>query len=216
MMSRELTMTTKIKNCGLSTSASILRAVETGASFAGFVHYEKSPRHVSLEAMAKLVTVARPKLKTVAVLVDPSDELLARIANDVKPHYFQVHNVLSPVRVAEITQKFGLPVITAISVRDRNDLGYASMLEAPSAHLLFDAKEPGSGQAFDWTMLHGVKMQKPWFLAGGLNAENVGDAIRISHAPMVDVSSGLEEKAGVKSLEKIAAFNKAVLHSAHA
>ena len=202
-----------IKNCGLTTPATIFGAAETGAQFAGFVHYEKSPRHLPLEAIAKLVTIARQKMKTVVVLVDPNNGLLATIAQHIQPDFIQVHHVLSPARISEIATLGQAPVITGISVRDKNDLGYAAMLEGPSAYLLFDAKEPGSGVPFDWQLLRGLSLAKPWFLAGGLNAQNVAHAIHTARAPMVDVSSGIEEKPGVKSLEKIAAFNRAVIEA---
>lgn len=207
---------TRIKNCGLSRVESIDCAITSGAAFAGFVHHEKSPRHVSLAQMAALCAHAASLIKTVAVLVNPADELLANIAANVKPHFFQLHQVADSARIQSIEARFGIPIITAISVKSPSDLTHIAAFEEISAHLLFDAPEAGSGQPIDWSLLKNLPLRKKWFLAGGLTAENVTEALRLTHAPMVDVSSGIEEPkgSGNKSLEKIARFNQAVLGSA--
>lgn len=208
---------TAIKNCGLKTEAAIHEAARSGASYIGFIHHLASPRHVDIEHIAKLSAKAPHHLKQVIVLVDPSFDLLDEILTQVRPHFWQLHRVNDPARIAEITSRTGIPVITAISVRDRNNLVNAEALEAPSAHLLFDAYHPhqegGSGEVFDWSLLQLLKPKKPWFLAGGLTVGNVHEAIRATKAPMVDVSSGIEDAPGVKSLEKIAEFNEAVLQA---
>lgn len=208
---------TAIKNCGLKTEAAIHEAARSGASYIGFIHHLASPRHVDIEHIAKLSAKAPHHLKQMIVLVDPSFDLLDEILTQVRPHFWQLHRVNDPARIAEITSRTGIPVITAISVRDRNNLVNAEALEAPSAHLLFDAYHPhqegGSGEVFDWSLLQLLKPKKPWFLAGGLTVGNVQEAIRATKAPMVDVSSGIEDAPGVKSLEKIAAFNEAVLQA---
>jgi phosphoribosylanthranilate isomerase len=206
----------RIKNCGLSTPESIDQAANTGASFVGFVHHAKSPRHLELPAMAALIAHTRKhtQLKTVAVLVDPDDALLTSITREVEPDFIQLHDVGSPSRITDIREQWAASIITAISVRGPADLASVELLDAVSAHLLFDAKSPGSGQPFDWSLLTHIKPRKPWFLAGGLTPENVAEAIRITRAPMVDVSSGIESAPGQKSLEKIAAFNRAVLQPA--
>ena len=209
-------MPTRIKNCGLTTLASIDCAITSGAAFVGFVHHEPSPRHVSLAQMTALRAHAASLIKTVAVLVNPTDELLATIATEVKPHFIQLHQVADGARIQSIEARFGIPIITVISVKSPSDLTHIAAFEEISAHLLFDAPVAGSGHAFDWSLLKNLPLRKKWFLAGGLTAENVGQAIRITHAPMVDVSSGIEESLGVKSLEKIASFNQAVLSAAHA
>lgn len=210
-------MSTLIKNCGLKTHEAIHEAARTGASFLGFIHHLASPRHLEIAEIAKLSAKAPDSLQRVIVLVDPSFELLDEILTSVRPHFWQLHRVNDPARVAEITRRTGIPVISAISVRDRNSLIAAEALEAPSAHLLFDTYHPhhegGSGQVFDWSVLQLLKPKKPWFLAGGLTPDNVADALRATKAPMVDVSSGIEASPGIKSLEKIAAFNEAVLHA---
>lgn len=167
--------------------------------------------------MAKLSAKAPHHLQQVIVLVDPSYELLDEILTQVRPHFWQLHRVNDPARIMEITARTGIPVITAISVRDRNNLVNAETLEAASAHVLFDTYHPhqegGSGQVFDWSLLQLLKLKKPWFLAGGLTADNVREALRATRAPLVDVSSGIESAPGIKSLEKIAAFNEAVLQA---
>lgn len=208
---------TQIKNCGLKTPKAIREAARTGASYVGFVHHLASPRHLEIAEMAKLSADTPDLLKQVVVLVDPSFDLLEEILASFRPHLFQLHRVNDPERIATITRRTGIPIITAISVRDRNALVGAEALEAASAHVLFDTFHPhqegGSGAVFDWSLLRLLNLKKPWFLAGGLNADNVADAIRVTGAPMVDVSSGIEDSPGHKSLEKIAAFNEAVLHA---
>lgn len=210
-------MSVAIKNCGIKTTQALHECARTGAGYVGFVHHLASPRHVPLEQLKKLAAKTPDHVKQVVVLVDPSLELLDEILTVIRPHFWQVHRVAAADRVRAITTHTGIPVITAISVRDRNSLTNIDALESASDHLLFDAHHPhqegGSGTVFDWSLMRLIRPSKPWFLAGGLNADNVADAIRSTHAPMVDVSSGIESAPGVKSLEKIAAFNAAVLHA---
>ena len=201
-----------IKNCGLKTPEAIICAAASGASFIGFVHHLTSPRHLDAAAIDMLFTHVPPQVARVIVLVDPSNATLSALP---APDYWQVHGVTDPARIAEIHRITGIPVITAIRIKDASDLAAVSALEKVSAHLLFDAFHPGemggSGITFDWALLAGVSPDKPWFLAGGLTADNVRDAVLQTRAPMVDVSSGIEDAPGVKSLEKIAAFGAAVL-----
>ncbi len=150
-------------------------------------------------------------MKTVVVLVKPNFDMLYDIGELIHPDFIQLHGVLDAAHIHHITDTLGIPVITALAAQDAVQLSLASELEAVSTHLLFDAKHPGSGQSFDWTLLHDLPLTKPWFLAGGLTPENVAEAARLTGAPMVDVSSGIEDTPGHKSLEKIAAFNAAVL-----
>lgn len=207
---------TKIKNCGLKTPEAIDQSITTGASFVGFVHHEKSPRHLAIAQMAALIEYTNHQAMTVAVLVNPSDETLDAV-NVAAPDYIQLHDVSNIARIEEIAERYKKPIITAISLRSPADLTFAATLAEISAYLLFDAKSPGSGQPFDWKLLSHANLHHPWFLAGGLTPENVAEAIRITGAPMVDVSSGIEDPMGTgnKSLEKIAAFNAAVLHASH-
>lgn len=203
---------TKIKNCGLKTPEAIDQAIATRASFIGLVHHESSPRHVSLAQMKTLIAHAAGRIKTVAVLVNPNDTLLHEIVA-AGPDYIQLHDVPSPARIQEVAALAGKPIISAIAVSGAHDLALSASLEEISSHLLFDAPRAGSGHAFDWSVLKNLPLKKPWFLAGGLNTANVAEAIRLTHAPMVDVSSGLEDPVGSgnKSLEMIASFNAAVL-----
>lgn len=203
----------RIKNCGLKTTEAVDQAVATGASFVGFVHYSSSPRHVDLPLLERLVAHAKPRIKTVAVLVAPTEEELLAITRTAEPDYVQLHKIPSIDYIARMQACAGIPIISAISVRHASDLTYAAAMEEVSRHLLFDAPQAGSGTTFDWRLLKALSLKKPWFLAGGLTDKNVAEALRITGAPMVDVSSGIESSPGEKSLEKIAAFNAAVLHA---
>jgi len=209
-------MPTLIKNCGLKTPKTIATAIRTGASFIGFVHAQGSPRHLALSEIAALMKHVPASTKRVLVLRAPDDALLDAIKTTVKPDFLQLHDAGDAARLSEIRKRFGIPLITAVHVRSAVDTHRATELESVSDHLLFDANEAGSGQSFDWTLLQDklqyFSFQKPWFLAGGLNPQNVAQAIRITKAPMVDVSSGIESSRGVKSEELIAAFNAAVLN----
>lgn len=208
---------TIIKNCGLKTVEAIDQAAKTGASLVGFVHHAASPRHLDLSQLAALSGATPHNLHQVVVMVDPSDAILANVLGVMRPHFWQIHRVDAPERVAAIAALTGIPVIAAINVRGHDALANVHDLEDVSAHLLFDAYHPqeqgGTGQMFDWSLLQAIRLRKPWFLAGGLTSENAADAIRRTKAPMVDVSSGIEDAPGVKSLEKIAAFNAAVLQA---
>lgn len=205
-------MPIRIKNCGLKTPEAIEQSILTGASFVGFVHHEKSPRHVGIAEMSELIGHTNGRTKTVAVLVNPSDILLRDVAATA-PDFIQLHGVPNPARIQAIAVLTGKPIISAIAVNSAHDLTLTATLEELSAHLLFDAARAGSGTAFDWGLLKNLPLKKPWFLAGGLTIANVAKAIRLTHAPMVDVSSGLEDPigSGNKSLEMIASFNQAVL-----
>ena len=206
-------MNTAIKYCGLRDAQTIAYAATQGATFIGLVHHHASPRPLPLEAMKHLAANTPPSMKHVAVLVAPDDALLAELFRHYTPHYLQLHHLTDARRIDAISQRFHVPAITAISIRSDEDLGGLDALEAVSAHVLFDAKNFGSGQAFDWNILANKKLQKPWFLAGGLHAGNVTEAIRVTGAPMVDVSSGIESAPGIKSPEKIAEFYRAVLEA---
>ena len=205
-------MPPRIKNCGLTTPSAIACAVSTGANFVGFVHHTASPRHLVPDQISALYAHVPPDVARVIVLVDPGDDIFASLP---KPDFWQITGVSDPARITTIHETTGIPVITAIRVRTVEDLKNVTVLEAVSAHLLFDAyhetEAGGTGESFDWSLLTNLSLSKPWFLAGGLNTDNVADAIRSTHAPIVDVSSGIEDAPGIKSLEKIAAFNAAVL-----
>ncbi len=203
----------QIKNCGLRRAEEIQQAHATGASFVGFVHHPASPRHLALDAIRTLIAATPSGLHSVVVTVDPPDALVAAITA-LQPAYLQVHQVTAE-RLLALKTHTDLPIIAGVGMQAATDMAQATALETAAAHVLLDAKESGSGQPFDWSLLTPMPLQKPWFLAGGLTVGNVGVALARTAAPMVDVSSGIEDAPGKKSLEKIAAFNRAVLKAAH-
>ena len=205
-------MPVQVKICGINSPAAADAALRAGADFVGLNFFPKSPRAVGVEAGASLAAQMRGRLKLAAVLVDADDELLARIAAEVKPDYFQLHGQESPARAAEIASRFG-PVIKALPLASPEDIGKAGAYQDIAEMFLFDAppltgaaRPGGHGVAFDWQMLKGRNFSKAWFLAGGLNPDNVARAIETSGAGMVDVSSGVESAPGVKSEGLIEAF----------
>lgn len=206
-----------IKICGLSTPDTVGAAVRAGASHIGFVHFAKSPRHVDAAQIAALAAIAPAHMEKVGVVVDPTDDLLADLTGGGALTALQLHGKESPQRVAAIRQRFGLPVWKAISVKTRADIDAATAYVGAVDLLLFDAKTPdgaalpgGMGMRFDWTLLRGLSIPMPWGLSGGLSADNAAEAVRITDAPLIDVSSGVESKPGIKSVDKIMAFCKAV------
>lgn len=206
-----------IKICGLSTPETVGAAVSGGASHIGFVHFDKSPRHVQADQIRGLAAHAPAHVEKVAVVVDPTDEMLGELVGTGALTALQLHGKESPQRVAAIRQRFGLPVWKAIAVKTRADIDSASAYVGAVDRLLFDAKTPdgaalpgGMGLRFDWTLLRGLAIPAPWGLSGGLSSDNVAEAIRISGAPLIDISSGVESAPGIKSVDKIMAFCKAV------
>lgn len=205
------------KICGLTTPEAVAAALEGGASHLGFVFFDKSPRNLAPEAAFRLARGARGRAKIVALLVDPDDRQITEAVRGLAPDMIQLHGRESLQRAAEVRRITGLPVIKAVGVRQASDVQSALAYEGAADHLMFDAKPPsgaerpgGHGAAFDWTLLEGVKLQRPWFLAGGLDPWNVAEALRLSHAPIVDVSSGVERGPGLKDPGLIAAFLDAV------
>jgi phosphoribosylanthranilate isomerase len=206
-------MSVSVKICGINSAAAAEAALRAGVEYAGLVFFMKSPRHLSLESGAALAERMRNKLKLVALVVDEDDASLARIAQQIKPDYFQLHGKEAPSRAADIRARFHIPVIKAVAVAELDDLRQLAAYESAADMLMFDAKAPesasrpgGHGAAFDWQMLKGINLARPWFLAGGLNPGNVGRAIAVSGAPMVDVSSGVESAPGIKSESLIGEF----------
>ncbi|WP_420146045.1 phosphoribosylanthranilate isomerase [Sphingobium sp.] len=206
-----------IKICGLSTPETIGAAVQAGASHVGFVHFAKSPRHVETDRMQALAAAVPSHVERVAVLVDPADDMLAGLVGTSAISALQLHGKETPERAAAIRARFNLPVWKAISVKTRADIDAASAYVGAADRLLFDAKTPdgaalpgGMGLRFDWTLLRGLSIPAPWGLSGGLGIDNVAEAIRITGTPLVDVSSGVEDAPGIKSVDKIMAFCKAV------
>lgn len=208
----------RIKNCGLASRIEVDMAMRSNASFVGFVHYPTSPRHLSLDVIASLAGQTSPDIGRVIVTVAPDDALLQQIAKLPAISHLQIHGVTDSARLHSIADLSTKPLIIAASIAGRDDIAQAQRLEQHADHILLDSKSAGhggSGASFDWSLLTGASFKKPWFLAGGLNIDNIADALSTTRAPMIDVSSGIESAPGQKSLEKIAAFNAAVLsHSA--
>jgi phosphoribosylanthranilate isomerase len=205
------------KICGLKTDAAVSAALAGGAGYVGFVFFAPSPRDVSPDAAARLAAPVRGAARTVAVVVDPGDDLLDRIVAGLRPDLVQLHGKETPARAAEIGRRTGAGVIKALPVSAAADLDAARAYEDAVDHLMFDARPPqgsalpgGVGAAFDWSLPAGRRFARPWFLAGGLDPWNVAEAIAASGAPLVDVSSGVERGAGLKDPLLISAFLDAV------
>jgi len=208
---------TQAKICGLSTPETVDAALAGGAAFLGFMFFDASPRNVGPEAAARLARPARNKAGIVAVMVDPDDETLDRIVGHLRPDLIQLHGKEDPARVAAVARRTGAKTIKVLPVSESADLDSARAYETVADHLMFDAKPPkdaarpgGLGEPFDWSLLIGRRFQRPWFLAGGLDPWNVTEAARLSGAPLVDVSSGVERGAGLKDPALISAFLDAV------
>jgi phosphoribosylanthranilate isomerase len=209
-------MTTRVKICGLRTEAALEAALAGGADYVGLVFFPPSPRNIAPEAARPLAAQARGRARIVALLVDPDDALIDSVVAAADPDILQLHGKESPQRVAEVRRRWGKPVMKAIPVATAADaqaaLDYADVADL----ILFDARAPrdatrpgGHGAAFDWTLLAGVKGRLPFMLSGGLTPDNVAEAIRITGAAMVDVSSGVESRPGEKDPELIRRFLRA-------
>lgn len=205
-----------VKICGLSTPETLDAALLAGADMVGFVFFPPSPRHVSLDVAEKLGRQAQKAVK-VALSVDADDALLANSIEALRPQILQLHGKETVARIRDIKQKFGLPVMKALAVETKDDLaalpGYAAVCD----RILFDAKPPkdatrpgGLGSAFDWHLLEGLDLKLPFMVSGGLNAGNVAEAVRITRAGGVDISSGVESAPGIKDPEMIRNFIRAV------
>lgn len=207
---------TLAKICGLTTPETLDAALAGGAAFVGAVVFPRSPRHIAPLHAATLFERARGKAKIVAVTVDADDALLTEIALILKPDLIQLHGGETPARAERVRTLTGAGIVKALPIRAHEDFAEADGWEPFVDHLMFDAKPPegsdlpgGVGARFDWTLLAGRAFRHPWFVAGGLTPDNVAQAIRISGAPMVDVSSGVESAPGVKDTALIAAFLEA-------
>lgn len=212
-------MPTKAKICGLSTPETLDAAISNGAAYVGFVFFPPSPRNLDPERASALSARAPDHVRKVGVFVDPDDGLIDA-AIDAGIDTIQLHGKESPARAAAIRARTGLELWKAVSVRTSADLVPATSFRGAVDHILYDAKTPdtallpgGMGLRFDWKLLQGFAHPLPWALSGGLDAANVGDAIRATGAPVVDTSSGVEAAPGIKDVDKIAAFLKAVAAS---
>jgi phosphoribosylanthranilate isomerase len=208
-------MTTKVKICGLKTEAALAAALDARADLVGFVFYPMSPRHLSVDAARPLAKYARGIAASVALIVDPDDSLLDKIVSIVEPDMIQLHGSETPERVAQISKRWGKPVMKAIRVETAEDTVAALAFRGAAELILFDAKPAsgllnslpgGNGAAFDWHVLSQVGQQVPFMLSGGLNPDNVGEAIRQTGAKAVDVSSGVERSPGEKDANLIRRF----------
>ena len=210
-------MSAQVKICGLVTAASVDCAVSAGAEYIGLNFYPPSPRYVDPETAAGLADRARGKTAIVALVVDPDDALLRTITDLVDPDIIQAHGAETPERIAEIGALTGKPVIKALKVREQADIAEAAAYEGAASMILYDAKAPddlegalpgGNGIAFDWTLLTGNNGGE-FMLSGGLDAGNVAEAVKVTRAPIVDVSSGVEQSPGEKNLDLIRKFIEA-------
>lgn len=203
----------QVKICGLTRPEDVAAAAALGARYLGFVHFPRSPRHVALQRARDLMLGVPPGIARVILLVDPDDALLESVATTLPVDIVQLHGRESPERVAEIRRRLGLPVMKALGVRSAEDLAAIDAHEAVADMLLVDAKAPegaampgGHGVPFDWRLIAGREWKKPWMLAGGLRPENAAEAVRLTGARCLDVSSGVESAPGIKDKERMAAF----------
>jgi len=214
-------MTLLVKICGLSTPEALDAALDAGADMVGFVFFPPSPRHVAFDVARVLGRRVRGRLQKVALTVDAPDALLDAVVEAVRPDLLQLHGKEPPARLSALKKRFGLPVMKAIAVEANGDLAVAASYTAIADRLLFDARatseatRPGGlGKSFDWRVLQGVDPGIDYMLSGGLDARNVGDALRITGAGGVDVSSGVERATGEKDPDKIHAFVRAARQAA--
>ena len=207
-------MDIRVKICGLTRPEYVVAVAAAGAQYAGFVFFEKSPRNVNIETARALALEAPVGLAKVALVVDADDAELDAIVGSVPLDMLQLHGHESPERVSEVRARYGLPVMKAVGVAEAEDMAQIALYEEVADQLLIDAKPPkgadlpgGNGLAFDWRLLSGRKYwRKPWMLAGGLTPQNVRQAVQMTGARQVDVSSGVEAGAGVKDARRIAEF----------
>ncbi|MEM9579622.1 MAG: phosphoribosylanthranilate isomerase [Pseudomonadota bacterium] len=206
-----------VKICGLTQPGDVVACAKAGASYVGFVFFEKSPRYVGHDRARALAVDVPVGIAKVALTVNASDAELDAITGAVPLDMLQLHGSESPARVAEIKSRFGLPVMKAVGIAGAEDVPKIADYEAVADQILVDAKPPkgaelpgGNGLQFDWRLLAGREWHVPWMLAGGLDPANAAEAVRLTGARQLDVSSGVESAPGVKSAAKIAAFAAAV------
>lgn len=206
----------RVKICGLRTLADLQAVAASGAAYAGFVFFAKSPRNLSIAQARDLALAAPVGLAKVALTVDADDGVLDAITEAMPLDMLQLHGHESPDRVAEVRKRYGLPVMKAVGVADEGDLAAVFDYSLVADQILVDAKPPknaalpgGNGLSFDWRLVAQRRWLRPWMLAGGLTPQNVAEAIRLTNARQVDVSSGVESAPGIKDPARIAAFVKA-------
>jgi phosphoribosylanthranilate isomerase len=209
-------MATKVKICGLKTEAALEAALAAGADYVGLVFFPESPRNVAPETAGVLAARARGRAGIVALMVDPDDALIERVVSAADPDIIQLHGNETPQRVGEIARRWGRPVMKAIKIATAEDASAASGYRGAADLILFDAPAPadstrpgGNGAPFDWRALAGVDGKLSYVLSGGLTPDNVAEAIRVTGAKIVDVSSGVESRPGEKDPELIRRFLRA-------
>ncbi len=209
---------TRVKICGLRDVAMMRAAVDAGASYVGLVFFPKSPRNVTIAQAAAVAREVPVGIAKVALVVDADDTLLDAIMDAVPLDILQLHGHETPARVAAIRSRYGLPVMKAVGVADASDLAALDAYASVADQILVDAKPPkdatlpgGNGLAFDWRLIAGRRWPVPWMLAGGLTPQNVAEAIALTGATQVDVSSGVETAPGEKDADMIAAFCAAAM-----
>jgi phosphoribosylanthranilate isomerase len=205
-----------VKICGLSTRETLDVALQAGADMVGFVFFPASPRHISLNTARDLGRQARGRALKVALTVDADDATLANVVEALQPDILQLHGKETVARLRDIKQAFGLQIMKAIAVETPADLASLPGYAAVADRILFDARAPaeatrpgGLGAVFDWHVLENLDLKRPFMVSGGLHAGNVAEAVRVSRAGGVDVSSGVERAPGVKDPEMIRAFIRA-------
>jgi phosphoribosylanthranilate isomerase len=205
-----------VKICGLRTPEALDAALEAGADQVGFVFFAPSPRNLGYEAARALGERVKGRADKVALTVDATDEMLGEIVQAVRPDMLQLHGTETPERVVAVRTRFGLPVMKALPIEDRASLSPIRLYANVADKIIFDARAPreatrpgGLGKAFDWRLLEGVDPGIPFMLSGGLDVGNVAEALSITRAPGVDVSSGVERVPGEKDPDKIRAFVRA-------
>lgn len=205
-------MSLNIKLCGFKRKEDIDFACQFDIDFMGFVFYEKSPRNVDLGQIQEITKNIPNKIKKVAVTVNVTDLELEEIIQKLKPQLIQLHGEESAKRVQEIKEKFQLPIIKAFRISQKSDLDQIRDFENIADYFLFDAKiaglKGGSGEVFDWNILKDFKINKKWFLSGGIDEKNLEDALNLTKAPIIDLSSAIEEEKGQKSSKLIENFMK--------
>lgn len=210
-------MSLDIKICGLKTGEALSAALSGGASHVGFIFFPKSPRNITPDDAGRLREAAIDRAKAVAVTVDADDTTLDAIVAAMKPDMLQLHGGETPERVGAVKARFGLPAIKAFSIRDASDLAAVQPYRGIADHFLFDAKPPrgaelpgGNGVPFDWRVLKTLDAELGYMLSGGLNARNIGEALRLVSPSGIDISSGVESAPGVKDVTLIEDFFRAV------
>ena len=208
-----MTNPVSVKICGLATVDDVRACADAGANYMGLVFFEKSPRNITIPAARELALAAPLGLAKVALVVNPSDAELDAITVTVPLDMLQLHGRETPERVAEVKARYGLPVMKAVGIADGDDLPKLESYFGVADQILVDAKPPkggelpgGNGLSFDWRLIAGRRWPCPWMLAGGLTPENVAEAVKMTGAKQVDVSSGVEDAPGQKNAELIQKF----------